>query len=105
LPEQTSVKIFTLEIDGRPTMVFDAASIEEAKGICALPEFRADLGELTTHGAPLFHDIAIFEARAATTGEIASFNHAVERTLSSDGPTMAFLIPVDGIMVTVMQSD
>lgn len=99
------MKIFTLEIDGRPILVFDAASIEEAQGICGLPEFRADLGELKTQGAPLFGDVAKFAARNATAGEVASFNHALELAVSSEGPTMAFLVPVDGILVTVVQPD
>ncbi|WP_398468329.1 hypothetical protein [Tardiphaga sp.] len=99
------MKIFTLEIDGRPTLVFDAASIEEANGICALPEFRADLGELKRQGQPLFGDVAVFAARAATALESAAFNHAVMSAGPADGPTMAFLVPVDGMVVTIIQPE
>lgn len=97
--------VFTLEIDGRPSLVFDAASIDDAKGICALAEFRADLGGLTSHGTPLCSDAATFAVRDAVASEIVSFNHALLRAEAADGPTFAFLIPVDGMMVTVIASD
>lgn len=97
------MKVFTLEIDGQPIMAFDADSIEEARGICALPEFRADLGELKRHGKPLFGDFAVFAAREATDVEIIAFNHALTGAGPSDGPTMAFLVPIDGMVVTIVQ--
>jgi hypothetical protein len=86
-------------------MVFDAGSIEEARGICALPEFRADIGELKRHGKPLIGDVAVFAARDATATEIVAFNHAVTNAGPSDGPTMAFLVPVDGMVVTIIQPE
>lgn len=99
------MKVFTLEIDGQAIMVFDADSIEEARGICALPEFRADLGELKRHGKPLIGDLAIFAARDATANEIVTFNYAMTGAGPSDGPTMAFLVPVDGMVVTIIQPE
>lgn len=99
------MKVFTLEIDGQPIMVFDADGIEAARGICALPEFRADLGELKRQGKRLFGDVAVFVARDATATEIFAFNHAVTNAGPSDGPTMAFLVPVDGMVVTIIQPE
>lgn len=99
------MKVFTLEIDGQPTMVFDADSLEEAQGICALPEFRADIGELKRHGRPLFGDVAVFAARDATATEILAFNRAMTGAGPSDGPTMAFLVPIDGMVVTIVQPE
>lgn len=86
-------------------MVFDADSIEEAHGICALPEFRADLSELKRQGRPLFSDVAVFAARDATAAETVSFNYAMTNAGPSDGPTMAFLVPVDGMVVTIIQPE
>jgi len=86
-------------------MVFDATSIEEARGICALPEFRADLGELKRQGRPLFGDMAVFAARDATAAETVTFNYALTNAGPSDGPTMAFLVPVDGMVVTIIQPE
>lgn len=86
-------------------MVFDAGSIEEARGICALPEFRADLRDLKRQGRPLFADRAEFAARVATTDETAVFNHAMVAAGPADGPTMAFLVPVDGMVVTIIQPE
>lgn len=99
------MKVFTLEIDGQPIMVFDACGIEEARGICALPEFRADLAELKRQGKPLFGDMAVFAARDATATEVITFNYAMTNAGSSDGPTMAFLIPIDGMVVTIVQPE
>ena len=99
------MKVFTLEIDGQPTVVFDAHSIDEARGICALPEFRADLGELKRHGKPLFGDVAVFAARDATAVEIVAFNHAMASAGPTEGPTIAFLIPIDGMVVTIVQPE
>jgi hypothetical protein len=99
------VKVFTLEIDGQPTMVFDADSIEEARGICGLPEFRADLSDLKRHGKPLFGEVAVFAARDATDIEVVAFKHAMTGAGPSEGPTMAFLVPVDGMLVTIVQPE
>lgn len=99
------MKVFTLEIDGLPIMVFDADSIEEARGICALPEFRADLGELKRQGRPLCGETAMFAARDATATEVVTFNYAMTNAGPSDGPTMAFLVPVDGMVVTIIQPE
>lgn len=86
-------------------MVFDAGSIEEATGICALPEFRADLNEMRQHGNSLFGRDAVFAARAATAIEIVAFKHAMSGAGPSEGLTMAFLIPVDGMVVTIIQPE
>lgn len=99
------MKVFTLEIDGQPILVFDADSIEEARGICALSEFRADLGELRRQGKPLLDDAAILAARDATASEAAAFDYALTNAGPSDGPTMAFLVPVDGMVVTIIQPE
>lgn len=99
------MKVFTLEIDGRPSLAFDATSIEQAMGICALDEFRADLVGLTTHGAPLCGEGAAFIVRDAASTEVAAFQHALQRAEAADGPTFAFLIPVDGMMVTIVAPD
>lgn len=86
-------------------MVFDADNIDEARGICALPEFRADLGELKRHGKPLFGDFAVFAARDATAVEISAFDHAMTGAGPAEGPTLAFLIPIDGMVVTIVQPE
>lgn len=86
-------------------MAFDADSIEEASGICALREFRADLATLKRHGKPLLSDGAVFATRAATAMEVVSFNHAMAAAGPSEGPTMTFLVPVDGMIVTIIQPE
>lgn len=99
------MKVFTLEIDGQPIMAFDASSIDEARGICALPEFHADLATLKRHGKPLLGDGAVFATREASAMEVVSFNHAMAGAGPSEGPTMTFLVPVDGMVVTIIQPE
>lgn len=100
-----ATSIFTVEIDGKPTLVFDATSDAEAAGICALPEFRADLTEVTSNGAALCSAASVLTVRRAHAPETVAFREAVAKAEPSDGPTMAFLIPIDGVVVTMVDPD
>ena len=51
--EPQSLQIFTLEIDGRPTLVFEAMGLAEASGICLDADLRSDLRALTSDGTNL----------------------------------------------------
>jgi hypothetical protein len=93
-----SPQIFTLEINGRPTLVFEAMGLAEASEIC----LDADLRELTSDGIPICAEDTTLSPRPATQEEIAAFKHAVELAPASDEPTMAFLIKIDGVMVVAV---
>jgi len=94
--------IFVLDIDGRPTLAFEAASLDEAREICGDADLRTDLCALTSAGLPICSDSATIAPRPANGGEIASFERAVGLAPASDQPTMAFLIKVDGVMVVTI---
>ena len=100
--EPQSLQIFTLEIDGRPTLVFEAMGLAEACGICLDADLRSDLRALTSDGIPICAEDANLSPRPATQEEIAAFKHAVELAPTSDEPTMAFLIKIDGVMVVAV---
>jgi hypothetical protein len=68
-------QIFTLEINGRPTLVFEATGLAEA---------------------------ATLSSRPAVQKEISAFKHAVELAPASDEPTMAFLVKIDGVIVVAV---
>jgi hypothetical protein len=92
-------QVFVLDIDGKPTLAFEAAGPEEAREISDDADLRTDLCALTSAGLPICTGAAELTPRPATTDEIASFERAVHLAPVSDEPTMAFLIQVDGVMV------
>jgi hypothetical protein len=97
-----SLQIFTLDIDGKPTLVFEAMGFAEASEICLDAELRLDLGALTSDGAPIYTENASLVPRPAIQAEIAAFKLAVELAPTSDEPTMAFLVKIDGVVVVAV---
>ncbi len=101
----TPLQVFTLEIEGRPTLAFEAADLAEAQQICADADLRADLCGLTSDGTPVCTTAAILLTRPASEAEISAFQRALHLAPASDEPTMAFLINVDGVMVVSMDPE
>ena len=95
-------RIFTLEIDGRPTLVFEATGLAEANEICVDTDFRSDLRALTSDGVAICADGATLTPRLAVQDEIAAFQRAVGLAPPSDEPTTVFLIKVDGVIVVAI---
>jgi hypothetical protein len=94
-----SLHVFVLDVDRRPTLAFEARDIGEAREICRDADLLTDLLALTSDGAPVCAPGSTLIARAAAAAEIAAFRHAAGQAPSSDQPTMAFLIRIDGVMV------
>jgi hypothetical protein len=100
VPDQPwSAQIFTLEINGRPTLVFEAMGLAEACEICLDADLRSDLRALASDQIPICAEDATLSPRPATQEEIDAFKHAVKLAPTSDEATMAFLIKIDGVMV------
>jgi hypothetical protein len=97
-----SPQIFTLEIDGRPTLVFEATGITQASEICLDADLRSDLCALTSDGISICTEGATLSPRPARQEEIVAFRHAVEVAPASDEPTMAFLIRIDGVTIVTI---
>lgn len=97
-------KIFTLEIDGKPTLALEAHDIGFARGICALSDFRLDLSEITSGGVTVCPANSVFKVRSATKEEAAAFNRAISLAPRQDDFTFAFLIAVDGVSVVASDS-
>lgn len=100
-----SAQIFVLEIDGRPTLAFEASDLADAQDICRDSDLRVDLTALKSNGVPVCTSASTLSPRQAAPGEIAAFTRAVDRAPSSDQPTMAFLIKIDGVMVVAVGPD
>jgi hypothetical protein len=103
--ESDSLQVFVIEIDGRPTLAFEASDLAEAQEISGDADLRTDLVALTSDGAPVCAPGSTLVARAAAQDEIAAFQHAVGHAPASDQPTMAFLIKIDGVVVVTVGPD
>jgi hypothetical protein len=92
-------QVFTLDINGKPTLVFEASGFAEASEICLDVELKSDMCALTSDGAAICTKDSILNPRSASPSEIAVFQRAVSLAPTSDEPTMAFLIKIDGVIV------
>ncbi len=64
-----SSQIFTLEVDGTPTLVFEATDHDEALQICADADFRSDLATLTSGGIPIWSGNTTFCPGSPSSGD------------------------------------
>jgi hypothetical protein len=91
--------VFALDIDGRPTLAFEASGSAEASVICADDDLRLDLSTLTSNGNPICTTGDGFRVRPASEQEVAAFQRALQLAPPAQQPTMVFLIKVDGVVV------
>jgi hypothetical protein len=88
-------RVFTLEVDGRPTLAFEASHIEESQEICNEAWLRDDLTVLSSEAVPLCGDRSKLSVRPATDDEVALYEQAAEAAKPSDDLVLAFLIELD----------
>lgn len=93
--------VFVLDIEGRPTLAFEARGAVEASEFCADADLRLDLSELTSNGSPLCTAQAELAVRPASEGEVAASQRAVLLAPPAEQPTMVLLVKVDGVIVTL----
>jgi hypothetical protein len=90
-------RIFTIEVDGKPTVVFEASSWSEAKELSREEWFRADLSLQMSAGAPLSASTSNYRARYALPEEVARFEQlrgAIGRP--PDDLQLIYLVELDG---------
>src|SRR5262245_24992328 len=68
--------IFTLDIDGIPTLAFEARNLRESQQLCHEAWLRQDISDLTSNGSPLWDGKARLRARRSTEDEIAVYREA-----------------------------
>ena len=89
-------RIFTLEVDGRPTLAFEATGAAEAKQICKEGWLQEDLDTLTSGGVPLRRNKGSkVLVRPATAGEAVKFAHQAKQAKPSDELFVAYMVDVD----------
>jgi hypothetical protein len=88
-------RVFTLEVDGRPTLAFEARRTSEAQEICKESWLRGDLIVLSSGGVPLCSDRSKFTVRLATADETVAYEQAATVAKPSDDLVLAYLIELD----------
>jgi hypothetical protein len=89
-------RVFTLEVDAKPTLTFEARNTREAQEICKEPWLRADLNSLKSNGVSLCSDGAKFSVRPATPEEAGVFRNGSGETKPSDDMMLVYLVELDG---------
>ncbi|MCK1512285.1 hypothetical protein IVB22_06800 [Bradyrhizobium sp. 190] len=90
--------IFTLEVGGRPTLVFEAKNLRESQQLCHEHWLRRDIAGLMSNGAPLWDGKARLRARRSTENEIAVYRKAARDAAQPQGDLLlAYLVELDGL--------
>jgi hypothetical protein len=79
--DRLSFSIFTIEVDGKPALAFDAERYSETEAICGDEGLRAKLSLLKSGDVPLCGDNAILDVRLAHPDEAALYRQAAGVTI------------------------
>jgi hypothetical protein len=91
-------RVFTLEVDGRPILAFEAGGHRDAQQICKEAWLHDDLGELKSGGVPLYTTQSKLSVRPATPEEETVFlGQAANAREPSDDMPIGYLIEPDSI--------
>jgi hypothetical protein len=95
------VAYFTIEIDGRPTIVFHAERLAQARDLTHEQWLRDELSELKSNGEPVCTPTSKMSARVATAEEVATFVRDVRAAEpTGDETVISYLVELDGIPKT-----
>ena len=87
--------IFAIEIDGKPTIAFEAKNFREASELCKEDWLRTDLGDLKSNGAPLCSPTAKLRVRRADEMEMQIYRASHREVEASDDLVLAYLVELD----------
>jgi hypothetical protein len=85
-----------MDIDGKPTLVFEAKNVREAFELCREDWLRAELSYLTSNGTPLCTAAAKLTVRRATEPEMQIYRDADREAQASEDLLLAYLVELDG---------
>ena len=94
--ENVLPSIFTIEIGGKPTLVFEAQNLREAHELCHEQWLKGDLAEAKCDGVPLWDGNAKLQAQIALPDESALFAEAKNSGEPSDGLMLVYIVELDG---------
>jgi hypothetical protein len=87
--------IFTLEVDGRPILAFEARNLRESAQLGREVWLREDIVRLKSNGTPLWDGKAPLRSRYATEVEKSIYLEAAGDA-ASDEMILAYLVELDG---------
>ena len=88
--------VFSLEVDGKPTLAFEAKNTMEARELCKEQWLRADLSSQKSNGIPLCDSNSQLSVRRASVEEATVFSQAAASAKPSDDLVLAYLVELDG---------
>jgi hypothetical protein len=91
--DRLSLSTFTIEVDGRPTVAFEAKGFSEAEAICSDEGLRTNLSLLKCEDVPICSPNAILDVRLAHP---AFFRQAAGALQSTDDLMLVYLVELDG---------
>ena len=91
-----TLSIFTMEINGTPTVALQSKRHEDAESLCGQDQLRADLSTLMSNGSPLWDASAIMKVRLATPAEAVLYRQATQSTEPSDDINVQYPVDLDG---------
>jgi hypothetical protein len=89
-------RVFTLEVDGRPILAFEARGTRDAYGICKEAWLHDDLASLKSDGVPLPTPEANLSVRLATAEEAIIFGRGADMAKPSDEMVLVYFVELDG---------
>lgn len=96
MTSRRSGAIFTIAVDGRPTIAFEANRFREAQELCKEEWLRVDLGTLSSNGFPLWSEGAKLTVRWATEEETRIYEAAEKSVQATEDLVLAYLVELDG---------
>ncbi|MBR1233660.1 hypothetical protein JQ611_16590 [Bradyrhizobium sp. AUGA SZCCT0182] len=89
--------IFTIDVDGKPTVAFEARQFREAAELTKEVWFRTDLTKLSSNGEPVCGIGSKLKARIATESERGVYRQAVQEAEATDDILLVYLVELDAI--------
>ena len=90
-----AISVFTLDMDGKPTLTFEASSTQKARERCHEKWLRADLSLQSSNGSPISRPDSKLAVRRAAADEVEVFYQSAETATSSDELLLAYLVELD----------
>ena len=96
MSDRLSLSIFTVEVDGKATLAFEAKRYSEAEAICGNEGLRAKLTLLKSGDVPICGGNALLDVRLAHPDEAAFYKQAIGASQSTSDLMLVYLVEVDG---------
>jgi hypothetical protein len=89
-------RVFTLEVDGRPLLAFEASGTREAQQLYKESWLLNDLSFLTSGGDRLRTAKSTLTVRLASPDEATVFAFVANKAAPSEDMVLAYLVDLDG---------